>query len=101
MNELENVYRLSAFSQDPAGGNPAGVWLGDSLPDETTMQKIAAQVGYSETAFIAPSSGHHRQIRYFSPVGGSALLRSCHHRQRCGAGRYIRRRHLLPRYHRR
>ena len=67
MNESENLYRLSAFSQDPSGGNPAGVWLGERLPDVTTMQSIAAQVGYSETAFIAPISGQHRQIRYYSP----------------------------------
>lgn len=67
MNELGKLYRLSAFTQDPSGGNPAGVWLGESLPDEATMQKIAAQVGYSETAFMAPKSGFDRQIRYYSP----------------------------------
>lgn len=32
------------------------------------MQAIAAEVGYSETAFIAPSSGEVRSIRYFSPL---------------------------------
>ena len=67
MTEIEQVYRLSAFSQDPTGGNPAGVWLGENLPDENTMQAIAARVGYSETAFIAPTSGSNRQIRYYSP----------------------------------
>ena len=67
MTNIEQVHRLSAFSHDPAGGNPAGVWLGDSLPDETTMQSIAAEVGYSETAFIAPASGRDREIRYYSP----------------------------------
>ena len=61
------MYRLSAFSDNPAGGNTAGVWLGETLPDEHTMQRIAAQVGYSETAFIAPTSGDNRQIRYYSP----------------------------------
>jgi len=63
----ENLYRLIAFSDNPAGGNPAGVWLGDTLPDGNTMQSIAARVGYSETAFIAPTSGENRQIRYYSP----------------------------------
>ena len=67
MTNIEQVHRLSAFSHDTAGGNPAGVWLGETLPDEKTMQAIAAKVGYSETAFIAPASGPDREIRYYSP----------------------------------
>ncbi|MGB5739936.1 MAG: PhzF family phenazine biosynthesis isomerase [Woeseia sp.] len=62
------LYRLTAFSDRPEGGNRAGVWIGDVLPDAATMQKIAADVGYSETAFIAPAAGHERTVRYFSPV---------------------------------
>ena len=49
------------------GGNPAGVWIGDDLPSPEEMQRIAAEVGASETAFIAPASGTNRTIRYFSP----------------------------------
>ncbi|MBT2785636.1 MULTISPECIES: PhzF family phenazine biosynthesis isomerase [unclassified Halomonas] len=64
----EHLYRLAAFSTDPTKGNPAGVWIGDALPDNKTMQSIAAEVGYSETAFIAPSSGEIRTIRYYSPL---------------------------------
>lgn len=62
-----SLYRLSAFSDRPEGGNPAGVWIGDALPDPEAMQRIAAEVGYSETAFVAPSSGGHRTVRYYSP----------------------------------
>ncbi|MCK2184686.1 PhzF family phenazine biosynthesis protein [Halomonas getboli] len=61
------LYRLSAFTTDPHGGNPAGVWMGESLPDPATMQRIATEVGYSETAFVAPLSGAHRTVRYYSP----------------------------------
>lgn len=64
----EQLYRLAAFSTDPTKGNPAGVWIGDALPDNKTMQSIAAEVGYSETAFIAPASGVIRTIRYYSPL---------------------------------
>src|SRR5262245_52721244 len=46
-----SLYHLSAFTTRPDGGNPAGVWVGDVLPDPETMQRIAAEVGYSETAF--------------------------------------------------
>ncbi|HCR97376.1 MULTISPECIES: PhzF family phenazine biosynthesis protein [Halomonas] len=62
------LYRLTAFSDVPSGGNPAGVWIGDELPKKKEMQNIAAEVGYSETAFIAPSTGEVRTIRYYSPL---------------------------------
>jgi PhzF family phenazine biosynthesis protein len=61
------LHRYAAFSDDPAGGNPAGVWIGDALPAAATMQAIARAVGYSETAFVAPRHGSARAIRYFSP----------------------------------
>ena len=68
MQSNSSLQRLTAFSDDPAGGNPAGVWIGDALPAATDMQRIAAEVGYSETAFIAPRSGQERVVRYFSPL---------------------------------
>ncbi|ELP5722072.1 PhzF family phenazine biosynthesis protein, partial [Enterobacter asburiae] len=52
------------------GGNPAGVYIGSSLPPVTEMQRIAAEVGFSETAFAAPvAEGQMREwrVRYFSP----------------------------------
>ena len=61
------LYKLTAFSVDPEGGNPAGVWLGETLPDAQAMQSIAREVGFSETAFIAPDTGQDRVIRYYSP----------------------------------
>lgn len=61
------LHRLSAFTTTPEGGNPAGVWIGEALPDPRTMQRIAAEVGYSETAFVAPRAGLERTVRYYSP----------------------------------
>lgn len=61
------LLRYAAFTTDPAGGNPAGVWIGDTLPPGKEMQAIAGEVGYSETAFIAPAKGLNRTVRYFSP----------------------------------
>jgi len=61
------LMRYSAFSSNPAGGNPAGVWIGNDLPSQEEMQTIAKQVGYSETAFIAPTTGFNRTVRYYSP----------------------------------
>lgn len=62
-----NLQRLAAFAEQPGGGNPAGVWIGDALPEPAEMQAIAAAVGYSETAFVAPLSGLQRTVRYYSP----------------------------------
>jgi PhzF family phenazine biosynthesis protein len=68
MTDTARLYRLAAFSDDPAGGNPAGVWIGRHLPEGQVMQQIAAAVGYSETAFVAPAEGFDRRIRYYSPL---------------------------------
>lgn len=62
-----SLHLLSAFTTDPKGGNPAGVWIGDTLPTPETMQRIAAEVGFSETAFVAPQTGFERTVRYYSP----------------------------------
>ncbi|MGY8705282.1 PhzF family phenazine biosynthesis protein [Bradyrhizobium sp. 18BD] len=61
------VLRIAAFSDGNTGGNPAGVWIGDVLPDASRMQAIAAEVGFSETAFAAPERDAWR-VRYFSPL---------------------------------
>ena len=60
------VQHISAFTNGPRGGNPAGVVLCDALPDAGTMQAMAAEVGYSETAFVA-SGGKGWRVRYFAP----------------------------------
>ncbi|MGN8552642.1 UNVERIFIED_CONTAM: PhzF family phenazine biosynthesis protein [Microbacterium sp. SLM126] len=61
------IQRWAAFSDDPAGGNPAGVVLGADALTDAEMQRIAADVGYAETAFVF-GGGRERGIRYFSPV---------------------------------
>lgn len=66
------VDRIAAFSDGPDGGNPAGVLIVDTLPPDAEMQRIAADVGYSETAFAAPQ-GDGWRVRYFAPVGEVAF----------------------------
>src|SRR5215207_8171982 len=68
------VLRYTAFSTSPAGGNPAGVVLDATALDDSEMLAIAADLGYSESAFLtAPPEGLGGQdgraygIRYFSP----------------------------------
>lgn len=64
---MMTVLRIAAFSDGDKGGNPAGVWIGDAMPDAAKMQAIAADVGFSETAFAAPE-GEAWRVRYFSPL---------------------------------
>jgi PhzF family phenazine biosynthesis protein len=65
-----DILRLSAFSGDPAGGNPAGIVLDARGLDDAAMLALAAEVGYSETAFLTPDAADDRAfaVRYFSPA---------------------------------
>ncbi|MGY4978006.1 PhzF family phenazine biosynthesis protein [Streptomyces sp. 900105755] len=76
------ILRYTAFSSSPEGGNPAGVVLDATGLDDAAMLAIAAELGYSESAFLtAPpaglgsggkagagaGAGRAYTIRYFSP----------------------------------
>lgn len=61
-----HVLKIAAFADGERGGNPAGVWIGKALPDDATMQRVAAEVGFSETAFACPHADGWR-VRYFAP----------------------------------
>lgn len=87
--EHGELMRYAAFTEDPAGGNPAGVWIGERLPAPSEMQRIAAEVGYSETAFLAPSAGDTWITRYYSPEGEVTF---CGHAT-IAAGTVLARRH--------
>ncbi|MGZ5200965.1 MAG: PhzF family phenazine biosynthesis protein [Telluria sp.] len=64
--KLDDILRIAAFADGDSGGNPAGVWLGDALPDQATMQRVAREVGFSEAVFAVPQ-GEGWRARYFSP----------------------------------
>jgi len=64
------VLRYAAFTTDDGrGGNPAGVVLDADGLDATAMQEIAADLGYSETAFLFPREREPNvyDVRYFAP----------------------------------
>jgi PhzF family phenazine biosynthesis protein len=66
---MPEALRLSAFPDGDAGGNPAGVVLDAAGLDDASMQAIAADIGYSETAFVfdrRPDGAV--PVRYFSPI---------------------------------
>jgi len=64
------VLRYAAFTtKDGRGGNPAGVVLEADGLDDAAMQEIAADLGYSETAFLFPRTQEPNvyDVRYFAP----------------------------------
>ncbi|MGW3935288.1 PhzF family phenazine biosynthesis protein [Streptomyces sp. NBC_00258] len=89
------VLRYAAFTADPVGGNPAGVVLDATGVDDVTMQATAAEIGYSETAFLVPLEEQGTgafAIRYFSPraevsfCGHATIATAVAHAERHGVG---------------
>jgi PhzF family phenazine biosynthesis protein len=64
----DDVLRYAAFTDRPTGGNPAGVVLDAARMSDDEMLATAAELGYSETAFLIGGDGARREIRYFSPL---------------------------------
>lgn len=69
MMNMMKYYIVDAFTDQPFGGNPAGVVLldGETFPDEELMLKVAAELRYSETAFVRRHSANEYTVRYFTP----------------------------------
>ncbi|MFK8081169.1 MAG: PhzF family phenazine biosynthesis protein [Granulosicoccus sp.] len=61
-----SVVKVAAFSDRNIGGNPAGVHISSKHPETADMRSIAADIGFSETAFAEPAAQGWR-VRYFSP----------------------------------
>ena len=88
-----DLERIAAFSDGNRGGNPAGVAFVDRMPADADMLAVAADVGYSETAFLAPA-GNAWRVRYFAPetevpfCGHATIASGAALGRRHGAGRY-------------
>ena len=76
------IYIVDAFTDRPFAGNPAAVCPLVSKRDEGWMQKLAAEMNLSETAFLEPD--HEAwSLRWFTPgaevaLCGHATLASAH-----------------------
>ena len=100
------ILRYTAFPAGDRGGNPAGVVLDAHGMTDEEMLAAAAEVGFSETAFLFPSAPtgeltegvRHRGPRtLLQSARGGAVLRSRHHRDRRRPRRAPRRRPPRPR----
>ena len=61
------IYFVDSFTTEKFKGNPAAVCLPDTELDVDTMQKIATEIGFSETAFIKQVIDDTYSIRFFTP----------------------------------
>jgi PhzF family phenazine biosynthesis protein len=73
---------VDAFSAEPFRGNPAGVLFLDTARADEWMQRVAAELNLSETAFLLPEGDGFR-LRWFTPTTevplcGHATLASAH-----------------------
>jgi PhzF family phenazine biosynthesis protein len=86
------VLRYTAFSATTDGGNPAGVVLDARGMTTEQMLATAAEVGFSETAFLVPREDR-LAVRYFSPraevsfCGHATIASAVAWAQRHGPGR--------------
>lgn len=76
------LWHVDAFTAEPFAGNPAAVCLLDRPRDDSWMQKVAAEMKHSETAFLLPEGSAWR-LRWFTPATevdlcGHATLASAH-----------------------
>jgi PhzF family phenazine biosynthesis protein len=65
-----DVWRYRAFTttaDDASSGNPAGVVLHAESLTDADMLRIAADLGYSETAFLTSVTRASARVRYFTP----------------------------------
>ncbi|PTW90348.1 PhzF family phenazine biosynthesis protein [Microbacteriaceae bacterium MWH-Ta3] len=67
------VLTLAAFSTSTEGGNPAGVVLDARGLDRDSMQRTAAEAGFSETAFVIPAGDRRFAMRFFAPAAEVAF----------------------------
>ena len=61
------TYFVDAFTNQKFKGNPAAVCIVNKPLTENTMQNIAKEIGFSETAFVNIISDTSYGIRFFTP----------------------------------
>jgi len=61
------TYFVDSFTSEKFKGNPAAVCFPETELEVDTMQKVANEIGFSETAFIRPISDNTYNIRFFTP----------------------------------
>lgn len=66
--ETRRTLLVDAFADEPLAGNAAGVVPNAAGLSDDQMQRIAAELGASETAFLLGSDEADERLRYFTPA---------------------------------
>ena len=79
---MTKLYTVDAFTDEPYRGNPAAVCILDEYPAVSWMQRLAAEMNLSETAFLVQNVDHFG-LRWFTPgaevdLCGHATLAAAH-----------------------
>ena len=61
------TFFVDSFTDQKFKGNPAAVCLTETELNNSTMQNIAIEIGFSETAFIKKIDSNTYSIRFFTP----------------------------------
>lgn len=62
------IYYVDSFTKEPFKGNPAAVVIVDNHISDSTMQSIAREIGFSETAFLQTTEAGKHSLRWFTPT---------------------------------
>ena len=62
------IFIVDAFTERPFAGNPAGVVFLHEPRDDSWRQAVAAELRYSETAFLEPAGPGAWNLRWFTPT---------------------------------
>lgn len=79
----QNIWVVDAFASEPFKGNPAGVCFYDQFPDDSVMQNIATDLGFSNSAFVKKTGERQFDIKWFTPhseasICGHATIATTH-----------------------
>jgi PhzF family phenazine biosynthesis protein len=67
------VYAVNAFASNGLLGNPAGVCIYKDKLSVNEMQRIAKEIGFSNTAFVRRLSDNHYDIKWYTPISDAPL----------------------------
>ncbi len=67
------IQLVRSFTQDPESGSPTGIVLHADHLSEATMQRIAQELNFAETAFVQKARHADVRLRFFAPNHEVAL----------------------------
>lgn len=79
----QTIYHVDAFTSEAFRGNPAAVCILPKAADPVWMQKVAAELKLSDSAFLYPTGANEFNLRWFTPEAevplcGHATLATAH-----------------------